>query len=144
MAITETDLSFLIQQRLAEDSAIAAIVKDRIRPDHLDTNEKLPAIRYELLNSIHWPLLNTPPTEGQSRLQIDAYADLRIQANNLAEKIRSNLHGFSGDLGSIRVHDCFMTNRYDRRDPPPPGGKKWRNIRVMDFLISHTEPVPTL
>ncbi len=144
MAITDDDLGFLLRQRLAAESAVTALVNDRIRPDTLATNEIMPAIRYEMISSSQWELLNTPPTDAQSRIQIDAYGATRLECNNLAEVIRKNLHGFSGTLGNIRIYDCFMDNRYDSVDNPEAGSSTWRKRRTMDFVISHSEPVPTL
>ena len=104
----------------------------------------MPAIRYEVVNYTPWTLLNAPMTDGQTRLQIDCYDKTSsIIAATVAEAVRKSLHGFSGTLGSVRVYDCIMDNRYDRFAPPPPGGKHWRKRRTMDFLISHKDPTPT-
>ncbi|MEM8668727.1 MAG: DUF3168 domain-containing protein [Planctomycetota bacterium] len=144
MAITDEDIAWQIERRLATDSDVAGLVGNRIRPQVIEPNEAMPAIRYEELSHNYWPLLNQPMTDGQTRLQIDCYGQTSLQARQVAAAVKSSLHGFSGLLGSIRVFDCVMDTRYDRVDPPPPGGKSWRKRRTMDFLISHSEPAPTL
>lgn len=144
MAITDEDIGFLICQRLLDSATVTALVADRVRPDVLEPNETKPAIRYEVLNWIPFERASGDFVEGQSRIQLDCYGSTRLQANQLAAAVKSNLHGFSGSLGNIVIHDCVMDNRYDRTDPPADGSKHWRKRRTMDFIITHTEPAPTL
>lgn len=145
MAITDTDIAYRIEQRLAASSPIAALVATRIRPMVLNENEQMPAIRYEMLSSDSWATLGESGKECQSRIQIDCYGSTMIQAAQVAAAVKSNLDGLAGvTLGSVFVWDCVMDNRYDMVDPPPAGGKHWRKRRTMDFVVTHSEPTPTL
>lgn len=145
MAITDTDITYRIEQRLADSAAITALVGTRIRPLVLKENESMPAIRYEMISSQSWPGLSASGKECQSRIQIDCYGSTTIQAAQVAAAVKNNLDGLAGvTLGSIRIHDCVMDNRYDMVDPPADGSKHWRKRRTMDFVITHTEPTPDL
>lgn len=144
MAITDTDIGFLIAKRLMASASVGAMVGDRIRPDTIDPNEVMPAIRYEAVQSGPWPRLNDPPKESLTRLQIDCYGTTRLEANAAADAAENNLSGFSGELGSVLVFDCTLDNKFDRTDPPASGSKHWRKRRTLDFVIAHTTPVPDL
>jgi hypothetical protein len=144
MAITDDDICFLLASHLGDSSSVSALVGDRIRPDVVTQNSSLPAIRYELIAEEPWNVLSGETSESQSRVQFDCYAMTRIQANQLAAAVKNRLHGFSGSLGNIVVVDCFVDNQYDTVDPPVAGGNKFRKRRVMDFVITHTVPTPTL
>ncbi|MEO9590245.1 DUF3168 domain-containing protein [Rhodopirellula bahusiensis] len=144
MAITETDISFLIYQRLKDNDSIWAMVNPRIRPDTIDPNEVMPAIRYEVVRSRPWHSISTEPSETTTQLQIDCYGATRLEANTVAAAVVNNLDGFTGELGEIFVNDCVLDNTYDRVDPPPAGGKNFRKRRTLDFVITHTSPTPTL
>lgn len=139
-----TDISFLIYKHLLTIAAVTDLVGQRIKPDIIDPNETLPAIRYEVVRYNPWHNLSTPPSSAQTQLQLDCYGKIRQQANDVAKAVKVNLDGYSGTLGTIRVFDCVLDNAYDRLDPPPPGSKEYRRRRTMDFLISHTEPVSAL
>ena len=65
-----TDISELIQQRLADARSVADMVDGRLRPDSLEETETLPAIRYELLSSDPYHHLQAAAGYAESRLQI--------------------------------------------------------------------------
>ena len=144
MAITDHDIGFLLCQRLLASEAVTALVETRIRPDTIDPNEKLPAIRYELITSDSWHHLGGSSAEARTRIQFDCYGALRVDAARVADAVRNCLDGFTGSLGSIWVSDCVLDNRFDRTDPPADGAKQWRKRRTLDFVVVHTEPKPTL
>lgn len=140
MAITDEDIGFLICQRLLASAPVIALVATRVRPDTIDPNETLPAIRYELVTSDPWGNLNGPAKEAKTRIQIDCYGSTRLQSSTVAAAVRSDLDGFTGTLGSLYIFDCVLDNKYDSVDPPPTGGKQWRKRRTLDFVVTHTEP----
>jgi hypothetical protein len=144
VAITDTDISFLIHQRLKANNAVAALVSSRIRPDTIDPNEVMPAIRYEVVRSGSWHNVNAEPSEATTQLQIDCYGATRLEANTVAAAVVNNLDGLTGDIGDVFINDCVLDNTYDRVDPPPAGGKNFRKRRTLDFIITHTTPTPTL
>jgi hypothetical protein len=145
MAITDTDLPYLIEQRLAASAAITALVSTRIRPMVLNENESIPAIRYEMISSESFTYLGGSGKECRTRIQIDCYGSTTIQAAQVAAAVKNNLDGLGATaLGDLWIYDCVMDNRYDMVDRPEPGSKHFRKRRVMDFVITHTEPSPSL
>lgn len=144
MAITDEDLTFLICQRLKDSASVSALVSGRVRPDTLNENETMPAIRYDLITKNSWKTLQGSGDKATSRVQIECYGTTRLEANAVAAAVKNNLDGFRGPLGDLNIFDCVMDNQYDSIDPPTSGSKHWRKRRVLDFLITHTEPTPTL
>lgn len=144
MSIQDTDIAFAFFQRLKGSTNVTDLVGERIRPDTLKQKETLPAVRYELISSESWQHLGGASGEARSRIQIDSYADTRLMANELAAAVKNLFDGFRGVIASIEVFDCYMDNKYDRVDPPPHGGDTFRKRRTLDFIVTHTEPTPTL
>ena len=101
----------------------------------------------EVLTSFEQHHLGGSSGYAFSRVQFDCAALTRNQANEVGFAVADVLDGFSGHVGEgslVRVDDCVLDNKYNRRDQPPKGSTAWRYVRVLDFEISHTQPTPTL
>lgn len=142
------DIAELLAARVRSDARISTLVSDRISPDVLPQGESLPAVRYATIFSDPWLVLSGANSAAQTRVQFDAYADTRREANHIAHLIRDVLHGFGGvalgDDDQVFVSDCAIDNRWDQTDQPAAGSDSWRYIRKIDFLVSHSEPAPSL
>lgn len=142
--IPGSDVDDLLQQLLRHDPKITNEVGDRIRPGALEQGDMMPAIVYDVVARDVQTHLGGPAGYSFSRIQFTSYGDSKEQAKRVAKQVYNCLHGFTGDLdASHHVDDCMLDNEYDRRDPPSDGSSKFRFRRVQDYLISHTEPVPT-
>lgn len=137
----------LVVHRVAESARVRALVGGRIRPGVLDADDALPAVVYSIVSSQHWHHLQGAAGGGQARVQFAAYAYSAAEAADVAGAIRDALDGFAGRLGdgedAIAVYDCTLDNDYERHDPPTPGDHRWRRRRVIDFEVSHSEPLPS-
>jgi hypothetical protein len=51
------------------------------------------------------------------RIQISAFGLRRIDADELLDKIRERLSGFSGDMGGVRVGRVFLRNQVASYEP---------------------------
>lgn len=127
------------------------LVEQRIYPDALPQTSKLPAIRYMLVSSDEQHDLSGASGYAFSRVQFDCYATTRRGANAVAAAVVDLLDGLTGELSDpavpavvVRVDDCTLDNKYDRIDPPPAGSDQRRYRRVVDFVVSHTTPAPSL
>ncbi len=138
----------LAVHRVRASLAVTTITADRVRPDMLQQNEQLPACCYGVVSSEPWHDLEGAGGGAQSRVQFNAYALTREEADRLGAAIEDCLDGFAGMLGegdeAVFVSDCMLDNDYPRVDPPSPGDNRWRYRRVKDFLVTHSKPLPTL
>lgn len=152
MASGNSDIAELVAARLGQAARITTLVENRIRPQHLKKKEALPAITYETVTTDDFYHLQGAAGEAQTRIQIDSYGATRREANQVAFLVNDVLSGLGGvwlgedDAGDDRVFVSEITrdNKYDRDDPPEPGSDVFRYRRVQDYLVTHTEPVPTL
>lgn len=143
------DIAQLLAARCAVASQVTNVIGLRIRPDVLEPDETLPAATYEVVASDHWHHLLGAAGEAQTRVQFSIYALTRETAERAAYAIRDVLDGYTGtlthdDVDYAFVSDCIIDNWYTRREPDAPGSNRWRYRTVIDFEVSHTEPVPSL
>lgn len=143
------DIAMLLAARAAGAAQVSTLIAERMRPDVLLPNDALPAATYEVVSTEEWAHLQGMQGEGSTRVQFNCYALSRETANKVAYAIRDVLAGWSGtlthdDLEYAQVHDCIPDNRYTRREPDEAGSNAWRYRTVIDFEVTHSEPVPTL
>jgi hypothetical protein len=142
-----TDIAVLMQQRSITDSRVTTRVGERFRPQALDQSDAMPAIRYELFLTEDWGHLDGASGEAQSRVQFDCCADTQLEANDVAELMEDLWNGFVGYLGAddqVRVFDCTVDNKWDTIEAAAPGSDQRRYIRKIDFVITHSKPIPSL
>lgn len=152
MSSAGSDIAELVAQRLGKAQRLTTLVANRIRPEVLKPKEQIPAITYETINVDDFYHLGGAAGEAQTRIQIDSYGRTRREANQVAFIVNDVLSGLGGVwLGEegpaddrVFVSEITRDNRYDRRDPPTSGSDDFRYRRVQDYLVTHTEPQPTL
>ena len=88
-----------IYKILSDDSTVSGYVSTRIYPLRINQNDALPAITYEVLNSV--PSDTKGGTTGKSkldvlRLEILSYSTTYIEVQNIKAGIRSVLDRYSG------------------------------------------------
>lgn len=145
----KSDIADLIAQRLLEAKQVTTLCAARIRPDALPIGDPLPAIRYETITRVSDYHLAGAAGTAASRVQFDAVAATRREANALANAINDVLSGLGGvtlgaDDDQQSVYDITRDNDYTRVDQPTAGGDSYRYRRVQDYQITHSEPVPSL
>lgn len=139
MSALTNEITFVLATRLLADAPLAALVGDRVRPGELKQSETLPAVTYELVNKEGWHSLQGGTTHARSRVQFNCYGRTKIASVTVARAIKDSLDGFRGTLGSVFIDSCMLDNEYDTKDPPESGSAEWRQRRVIDFTIVHSE-----
>lgn len=145
----QSDIAELLAARLRQVGPLTTLVANRIRPDVIAQGETLPAVRYKTVADTSWYTLEGAAGEASTRVQFDAYGATRREANLVAHLINQALSGLAGvTLGEgddvVEISDCVRDNKFDAIDPPPAGSDQYRRRRVQDYVVVHTEPVPSL
>jgi hypothetical protein len=138
------DIGEAIVTQLKTEITVTNLAGTRFRPDELAQGETLPAVAYFVFSEDSETALTGKVGLAQSRVQLDCYATTRSAANELADAIVDKVDGLTGTYTGITVFDCFKDNRYYRVDAPEPGASISRRRVVLDFVINHSEPVPSL
>lgn len=138
----------LVVYRVAAALQVRHLVGSRVRPQHLEQGETLPAITYQLTSADPQHHLGGAGGEAFSRVTFSCYGRTADEATQVAGQVVDVLDGWSGPLGEgddlVFVSDCTLENQYDRPEQPSPGGAHWRYKRVLDFAVSHSQPLPSL
>ena len=138
------DIGEAIITQLKTESTVTDLAGTRFRPDELAQKETLPAVAYFIFAEDSEASLSGKVGMAETRLQLDCYAVTRSAANGLADAIIDKLDGITGTFSGINVYQCFKDNRYYRADAPTPGASISRRRVVLDCVIIHSEPTPSL
>ena len=132
-----------IYSRLSGNSAVRAIVDDRIYPDRTPQDTALPKIVFTTISQGRAP--NTSGASGVTnpRIQIDCWADSNAGAFALADAVRLALDGYRGTVASVVIRSCFLDSERKAIVEPRDGGEQRIYGRSLDFNIWHLETVPT-
>lgn len=140
----------IIVDRVAEITAVSAIVGSRVYLDKLPHSPTFPAVRVLLVDDLDAYHLRGPQKPQRARVQVDAFAhetsgvDPYAQVTALADAINgdgegpaaSGLSGWKGLVGSpaVEIHSCFRASRLRRYDPDE------LNLLTMsqDYIVSYS------
>lgn len=148
MPVVETTIAVLLANRLLQHTPLTTRIGDRLRPNVLDQGDAYPGVTYGVLNTTPDYDLEGESGSAETRVEFAIYGLNYDEMNLIGQLIVDQLAGFTGFLGTgdarRRVYDCVRENDYERTDPPAPGDKRWVYRRVIDFVVNHSEPVPSL
>jgi len=109
MAILEEGIAaFLIA-----DATIGALVGDRIYPLFIPQGATLPCITYQRIST---PRIVTHDSSGATgdlthpRFQFDAWATTQKEAKQIADGLRTVLHGKRGAMGGVTIRSALAEN----------------------------------
>lgn len=89
---------------LSTNNDISAVVGDRIYLSRLPQEPTLPAVVYSNISGIPYMTMNAKGSLDRSRFQVDCWGSNALEAKSLAQKVRSALEGFRGQMGNEVVH----------------------------------------
>lgn len=134
-----------VHQLLQDNSAVTALASSRGYSDALPQGTPLPAYTYEEISCDSEHDLEAAAGIAHTRLQISCYAAKPSQATALREAIRAALLPYRGPTSTDQhITDVTVAGRYSRYEPPLDASRAGRYLRCIDFLVSHTESIPTL
>lgn len=143
----QADLTTALRTRLLEDAELRAVLAsaEGVYADLVPADDPLPAIRYEVLSDRRSTAVESPSEHRTARVQYDALARSRAQADAIARHLERIFADLPLLLPETRVpesrlvvvDDCVQDNRYARQDPAPPGGASITYRTVVDFVLSY-------
>jgi len=93
-------IEYAIRRHLLDNSAVTAIIGDRIYPLTMPQGETLPVITYSVAAIHEDNQEGDAATLARARLQLDCWATTHKQANDLAQAVRLALPTTTGAIGS--------------------------------------------
>lgn len=126
----------ILYSLLAGDAAIAAIVGTRIYPNFIPQDADLPALIYQQISGYRHHTNAGALGLAVPRVQINCWAVTYAAADDLADKVRIKLDGYSGTVSSTKVFSILLS---DEVDAPVITGAVTRYCKSLDFEISIEE-----
>jgi hypothetical protein len=139
-----SSLSGLIYYELANDSAVAALVSDKIYAAGEVPQATAGAF-------ITWQQISATPTHhltGNSafrstRVQINNFGDTEAAARAVADAVYAKLDGLSGAQGppgaTVTVKAFSLSSDIDTYDPPNDGTQRGKFKTILDFEVWYCE-----
>lgn len=131
---------------LSTKPEITALVSTRVYATIAPSSITFPLITFRILSEA--PEHDTGGAVGLTRvlMQIDVWAYIVSERQNISEAIRNVLDGFVGLMGTeqLDVRNCFLENRTTFEEPDKHGKNLPVHRSSMDFSIWHVESLPTL
>ena len=130
------DIGATIRTHTLADATVSGLVSTRMYSDVLPQSVTLPAITYNLPDTIPNEHLAGIVDMSRARIQIDCYATTRTVANSLADAVRLQLETYRGTVGSQFINNITMpTGESYRFDVPEAGTDRRRYITSQDFFV---------
>jgi len=104
---------------LSSDTAVAAIIGDRIYGVVAPQNAPLPRIVYTRMHTARTQTLCKTDSKVRATLLIECYDKNYKGSKLLADVVRQTLTDFSGDMAGTRVSTIALDAEVDLDDPEP-------------------------
>lgn len=119
---------------LVANSGVNALLGNRIYPNNIPQDCKLPAAAYQVITTTDDDTHDGPSGWTEINLQITVDADTYGQAKLASRAINAALNGTSGTLSGIPVHYISRQNAYDGYGE----GSQVTTIR-QDYSVKYSE-----
>lgn len=100
---------------LNADSAVTALVGDRIKPVIAPETTSYPYVVYSQLNELREASKDGPGTNDLYSFDVEIFAQTDSEAYAIAEAAQNALDWFSGSIGTHNVNRIHKTDQNDNR-----------------------------
>jgi len=132
-----------VRDFLVADADILAEFSTRVYRHRAPMETNLPYILVEKIGATRVYNLTTQFPLAQSTVQVDVYVSKPNQVSTLGEHVRNRLSGYRGSMGNEVIQGCTCIRDNDLTEEPNDGSDDWNFRRSFDYLITHSEAVPT-
>ncbi len=129
---------------LLDSTAITDVVRNRIFSGYAKQGVRGAILVIRSISPEHHYTLQAEVSTRLSRVQIDCYDETTRLAEELSEKVRNRLSGYSGTAGDITIQSATITSGGPLTEEPRDKSDKWIHRYRLDFAIHHDTTVPTL
>jgi len=119
-----------VDERLRGDTALAALVSDRIYPDVIPQLVVYPVIIYHQVSEAASYSHDGDSNLDTSRYQFDCYGSTKVSARTVKDALRTLLSGKRFEASNVRVASCRLDNSLSGYEP---AFKAWRYIQDYVF-----------
>ena len=127
-----------IYSLLSSDVPLAALVSDRITPGG-DPARGVASVTYHMISSVRTHTMDGPDTLVTPTMQVNSFGASDLEAENVAEAVRTVLDGFSGTVGGVEISYIAMDDQGDLDDFEPTDKQVSRHGVRQDYLMTFTE-----
>ncbi len=129
-------------------SGITDEVSTRIYPDVAPTTATRPYAVYQVISEARHPHMLAASGLVSKRVQLTCYGATPDAADDAAEAFRAEMDGFRGAAmgtgGNVtQVRRVLLDSGDSGQEPAPDGSQDHTFYRRQDYIVWHTESVPT-
>ena len=131
---------------LSSQAGITALVGTRVYATVPPSDPTYPFITFQVFSDAPEHHMGGAVGLTIVKMQIDAWAFLVQEQQDISEAIRNALDGFRGLMGTelLDVRHCFLESRNTFQEPDKQGKNLPVHRASVDFSIWHVESLPTL
>lgn len=131
--------------RLTANAGVAALVGTRVRVGRSPASDALPRINIFQIGADHAEHLLAASGKANGIFQLDLYAKTPGQAQQLADAVRTALHGFRGTADDVWISTLHLDDERDTFDEPTDGADAEGGIDGIqqDYTIGWSTSIPT-
>lgn len=111
---------------------LAGVAGGRIYP-RTPQNAVRPFIRYTRVNTTRQQSLTGPVGVTEATIQVDCMADTYASAKATADAVRTALHGYSGEWGTLRAHLVHLQSENDSSEQEGDKVTHWVTHRYQVY-----------
>lgn len=132
-----------IRQKLLQNTAITALVGQRIYPSRMPQDMQFPSIVVTVISGNSENHMQNADRLIYSTVQLDILSLSEDQAYQIAEYVRNSLDGFSGTIAAIQVGYCWLTRLQDDWTAPQNASDVGISRVSLDFNTCYFVAEPT-
>lgn len=134
------DISSTIRTIALADANVSALVGTRMYSDALPQAATLPAVRYQVIDTLPTECLVAIAPVARARLQVDCYATTRSASVSLADTMRIALEKkYQGNNSGQYIHEISLQEGERHAVDRPESGtdQRWY-ITILEFFVFYT------
>lgn len=133
------DIGGTIRTLFLETTSIKDVIGTRMFSDFLPQGSTLPAIVYDVIDTLAYEHLGGIANIARARVQIDSLADSRSAANSLADAVRIAFESYSGTIDDQYITSTSLVEgeRYGVIRPEAGTDQRAQFVTILDFFVHY-------
>ncbi len=135
-----------LQEYLAANGIVAALVGERIYPRRAPQHASYPNVVYQTIDDVEELGLKAAGGVPVARLQLNCWArgnDAYTAAKAVRKALRDALHGYRGLMGTHFVQCAKLVNSRDAEEQAEIGAEAGVEGVIVDLVVAYEEAAPS-